>query len=631
MLALKTGAGLEAALVKAADAACDLDLELDFERIRRRVAEIAPEMRPAIGALVSRERFAVRAIGGLEAIYVEHFADVLESVLAAYDELFGFAEFSKLPGKKLRVRLHLESKIERPPHFAPQFPFNSEVDFPVADASAFTSPTADGLECAQGRVLSLSAAASSARVGKSTVVARTTSLPAWSSSRFSRSLTRNAVMNTWGCLSRLAATAVLVAAARANVWVVDDNGPANFSTIQDAINAASDGDTIIVQPGNYTSFTINDKDLRVLGTGAQKPLVVGASQVTSLASQRAVVLSDLRFQLAPASAWALQLTNCAGAVRVQRCNAKGANGPGGSSCGACTSTGHGVRVSGSPNVVLSEFSAQGGSSGQCGSGSNPSGCSVSGGQGAWITSSALATFDCDFTGGNAGASTDFSGASTGRGGDGFRAEGSFVFASTSPMSGGTGGGFLPSNWVCFNNSRYEQLGRGGHGCSFESTLTSSAWFVKPTLTAGDYGATNCSYTFDEWPPAKFFKRGPPGSTAARVVGQLRTSDMPAFQGSTNVVSAIFEGAAGDVVEVFVSPQPDFVWNLPQRGVWSLSLAAALPPTIAGTIQSSGQLVASISLPPLQAKQSNQTWYVQPLFHNAAGSFLGSPSAVTLVP
>lgn len=144
LLALSTGEGLEDALVRAAGAACDLDLELDFERLRRRVAEIAPQRSTEVGVLVSRERFVVRGVGGLEPQSVEHFADVFESVLAAYDEVFGFAEFSKLPGKKLRVRLHLEPQIEKPPHFAPQFPFHSEIDFPVADASAFTSPTPDG-------------------------------------------------------------------------------------------------------------------------------------------------------------------------------------------------------------------------------------------------------------------------------------------------------------------------------------------------------------------------------------------------------------------------------------------------------------------------------------------------------
>jgi hypothetical protein len=49
-----------------------------------------------------------------------------------------------VPGKKLRLRVHLVPKIEAPPHFAPQFPWHSEIDFPVEDSKAFSSPTKEG-------------------------------------------------------------------------------------------------------------------------------------------------------------------------------------------------------------------------------------------------------------------------------------------------------------------------------------------------------------------------------------------------------------------------------------------------------------------------------------------------------
>ena len=35
------------------------------------------------------------------------------------------------------------------------------------------------------------------------------------------------------------------------IWTVDDNGPADFSNIQDAIDVAFNGDTIEVMPGTY--------------------------------------------------------------------------------------------------------------------------------------------------------------------------------------------------------------------------------------------------------------------------------------------------------------------------------------------------------------------------------------------
>jgi hypothetical protein len=51
------------------------------------------------------------------------------------------------------------------------------------------------------------------------------------------------------CLS----VCVLSGATFADTWTVDDDGKADFDNIQAAINAASDGDEIIVYPGTYTS------------------------------------------------------------------------------------------------------------------------------------------------------------------------------------------------------------------------------------------------------------------------------------------------------------------------------------------------------------------------------------------
>jgi hypothetical protein len=49
-----------------------------------------------------------------------------------------------VPGKKLRVRLHLVREIVEPPHFAPQFPYHSQIDFPIATEDELNSPTGDG-------------------------------------------------------------------------------------------------------------------------------------------------------------------------------------------------------------------------------------------------------------------------------------------------------------------------------------------------------------------------------------------------------------------------------------------------------------------------------------------------------
>ena len=144
VLDAKASPDLAAALLKCGEAALDLDLMADFAAIRAKLAMISPADAAKLGTAVSRARFVVRGIGEFKAGYLDRFADVMDAILAAYDEVFGFAEFSKVPGKKLRARVHLEPQITKPPHFAPQFPWHSEIDFPVMDAEQFASPTAKG-------------------------------------------------------------------------------------------------------------------------------------------------------------------------------------------------------------------------------------------------------------------------------------------------------------------------------------------------------------------------------------------------------------------------------------------------------------------------------------------------------
>lgn len=144
LLAEKDSDDLPPALLVAAGAALDLDLEEDFEAVRARLAKASPEEAAKAGLLVSRPRFLALGRDGVTAAYLADFADVLDGVLDAYDRVFGFEEWSKVPGKKLRVLVHRVDAITRPPHFAPQFPFHSEVDFPVLAEERLTSPTAKG-------------------------------------------------------------------------------------------------------------------------------------------------------------------------------------------------------------------------------------------------------------------------------------------------------------------------------------------------------------------------------------------------------------------------------------------------------------------------------------------------------
>ena len=144
LLAVERDPGLSGALASAAEAALDLCRLDDFERLRGKLQGIDSSAAKSLGIAVSRPRFLARGTDGVEEEGLVAIADAFDLLLDAYGEVFGITSFSKVPGKKLRLRAHLVEKIEKPPHFAPQFPYHSEIDFPVIDAKSFRSPTPDG-------------------------------------------------------------------------------------------------------------------------------------------------------------------------------------------------------------------------------------------------------------------------------------------------------------------------------------------------------------------------------------------------------------------------------------------------------------------------------------------------------
>ena len=59
-------------------------------------------------------------------------------------------------------------------------------------------------------------------------------------------------------------------------WTVDDDGPADFSTIQEAINNAISGDTILVRAGIYYEHVIVNKSLSLIGEDRDLTIVDGS-------------------------------------------------------------------------------------------------------------------------------------------------------------------------------------------------------------------------------------------------------------------------------------------------------------------------------------------------------------------
>lgn len=60
-------------------------------------------------------------------------------------------------------------------------------------------------------------------------------------------------------------------------WIVDDDLPADFRTIQEAINAASSGDTIFVRSGTYRENPVVNKSLSLIGESTAQTTIIGTS------------------------------------------------------------------------------------------------------------------------------------------------------------------------------------------------------------------------------------------------------------------------------------------------------------------------------------------------------------------
>ncbi len=76
--------------------------------------------------------------------------------------------------------------------------------------------------------------------------------------------------------------ALLIAPCSAELITVDDNGPADYQTIQEAINSSVDGDTIVVRPGTYREQVgFSGRRVTVRSEDPDNPAVVEATVITS--------------------------------------------------------------------------------------------------------------------------------------------------------------------------------------------------------------------------------------------------------------------------------------------------------------------------------------------------------------
>jgi hypothetical protein len=250
-------------------------------------------------------------------------------------------------------------------------------------------------------------------------------------------------------------------AAAEGVRIVSANGELVFSEIQPAVDAAADGDVLLVAEGSYSGFAIDGKALSLVALPGAVVDIAGGVAIRNLAAEQTALISGLNISgIAFADAGLLWLENNQGYVRVQDCSFVGGSIGWGPDCFAFDG-GHGAAVRDCAGVAFlsceligTEGQWQDSYNGNCDAGK--------GGAGLYCERSNVALYDCELTGGQ-GGQAKYQPGEGGRGVDGTDSE---VFASGGWVHGGPGGcTYFP--FLC----SFQDIGGEGAWLDATSTLT----------------------------------------------------------------------------------------------------------------------------------------------------------------
>ena len=99
--------------------------------------------------------------------------------------------------------------------------------------------------------------------------------------------------------SLLLALAVLPSVAHADVIVLDAAGGGDHTSVQSAVNAAADGDIILVKPGDYSGdvfgFSIGDTSLSMVADGTSPDFRLPQLTISGLSAGKSIMLRGLPF------------------------------------------------------------------------------------------------------------------------------------------------------------------------------------------------------------------------------------------------------------------------------------------------------------------------------------------------
>jgi hypothetical protein len=428
------------------------------------------------------------------------------------------------------------------------------------------------------------------------------------------------------CAVALLAIASSASLAFADVRVVNaSSGP--YTTIQAAISAAQDGDTLLVKPGSYAQFILDAKSLTIVADAGGSVNIGGACAVRNLNATQRAVLSGLTIAVpdnwnSPAPdhyASGLNVTNNAGEVRVDACTLIGRSTT--NLLFSLGTGGDGARVAGNAgSVVLVACVATGGR----GQGTHDlfAGSSAPGGSGVFVQDTRVALYNCTLTGGRGGDGFD----GCGRGGHGAWLRTSTLSAglitSGCQLTGGRGG----DDWEDTLGD-FTAPGSGGDGMELEGGTL--AQIVEDVCAGGAAGVgIYCTPTL--FPAGRGVGIGGAGSpftfsTSKVVLGA------PVVLREMNVLPITVRGQPGDHAYLFVSRGTAFNAIPSWHGVVLTQNANPPRSVILGTIPASGVLNANLTIPDLGPGVLARDLFLQAYRLDAAGSAtLGNLAVVSVL-
>jgi len=404
--------------------------------------------------------------------------------------------------------------------------------------------------------------------------------------------------------------------AQGSVWTVDDDAPADFASIQLAVNAAANGDAVLVRDGTYSGFTIDGKGLLILGDTTGTARVEQSSfgsdpvvEVVNLAANQTVVFMGLEVEALPgffSTGEAIEVVDCLGPVWIEDCNLIG--------LGLLAA----VRVTDSSTAIITRSTLVGANAPDLAFGLGWS-------DGLYCDDSNAYVYDSDLVGsdglgGPCGDDIECGPATPS--GNGASIWGGSMYISGSVLTGGTGD---DGETGCI----FQTMGNGsagGDGVSLSGAVPSTVELVDTGLFfgLGGDGSGVCSDGADGAP--SFVAAS---STLVSTAGVAR---------SLSSTTPVREGEMTDIV--FTGAEDDFVFGVASTSALGLALPGYHGPLLVGVpfnlvtvgvLPPSGEVTLTLTMDPLPGGWDYLVRYLQAL-HVTPGleAFLSAPTALVVL-